>query len=264
MGLERELTNRYLLGTATDAEDEEIGVRIIEDLSFAEQVSQSEFDLIEDYLEGSLSAADHELFELQYLISEERRERVREIALLKKYATRSAEFEAVAEPAAKMVPWYRSFNILIPAFGLLVLAVVATVLLVDRGGLGGVDYAQLNRQDLRDPAVLGNAQIVQIDPGTFRSGTLGSVAAVTGDSSAVLFRLPLTFAVNSNTLYDASIDRDGRKVFSVEPVRLYSVDGGVEARMLAPREILPAGTYQIKLVQRNSDNAPVLYTFDVR
>lgn len=264
MGLERELTNRYLLGTATDAEDEEIGMRIIEDPSFGEEISQAEYDLIEDYLEGGLSISDHELFEKRYLISDERRERVHEIALLKKYATRSAEMAAVVEPSSKSIPWYRSLRILVPAFGFVILAVVGSVFLMDRGSVGGVDYAHLNRQDLRDPAVFGNAQIVQINPGTFRSGTSGSVPVVSGDSSAVVFRLPLTFSVDANTLYDASIERDGRKVFSVEPVRLYTEDGTLEARILAPREVLSKGTYQIRLVRRDSDNAPVLYTFEVR
>jgi hypothetical protein len=50
----------------------------------------------------------------------------------------------------------------------------------------------------------------------------------------------------------------------VEPVRLYTEGGTTEAMMIAPREKLAKGTYQIKLVRRDSDNAPVLYTFEVR
>ena len=264
MDLDRELTNRYLLGTATDAEDEEVGVRIIEDQSFADEMNQAEINLIEDYLEGGLSAGEHALFEQQYLISDERRERVHEIALLKKYAARSGEMAAVVEPVAETIPWYRNIKILVPVFGLVILAVVASVFFMGGGDIGGVDYAQLNRQDLRDTAVVGNAQIVQVNPGTYRSGTPGSVAVVAGNSSAVLFRLPLNFSVAEYTVYDASIERDGRKVFGVEPVRLYAEGGATEARMLAPREILSAGTYQIKLVRRDSDNAPVVYTFEVR
>ena len=264
MDLERELTNRYLLGTATEAEDEEIGVRIIEDRSFAEEMTQAEIDLIEDYLEGGLSASEHELFEQRYLISDERRERVHEIALLKKYAMRSAEFVAAAEPVESAIPWYRNFKILVPAFGLLIVAVLAGVFFIGRGTVGGADYAQLNRQDLRDRAVIGKAQVVLVNPGTFRSGAPGSVAVVSGDSSTVLFRLPLMFSVEANSLYDASIEREGRKVFGVEPVRLYAEGGTNEARLLAPREVLSKGTYQIKLVRRDSDNAPVIYTFEVR
>ena len=94
MDLDKKLTNRYLFGITTAAEEEEIGGRIIEEASFAESLTQAENELIEDYLEGSLSAAERELFENQYLLSDERRERVQEIALLKKYATRSAEIAA--------------------------------------------------------------------------------------------------------------------------------------------------------------------------
>ncbi len=261
MNLDRELTNRYFLGTTTNAEDEEIGVRIIEDMSFADEMSQAEIDLIEDYLEGGLTDSETELFEQQYLVSDERRERVREIALLKRYA-RGAQTSASVEPVAKNIPWFRRFTVLVPVFGLVIIAVIAGLLLV--GDKGGSDYAQLNRQNLRDPSVIGNAQVVEITPGTYRSGTPGPVIVVGGDSPAVLFRLPLNFSVDPNTIYDASIDHDGRKVFTVDGVRLYMEGGTLEARVLAPREVLSTGTHHIRLVRRESDNAPVVYTFEIR
>lgn len=263
MDLGREFTNRYFLGTATDAEDEEIGVRVIEDESFAEKVACAENDLIEDYLEGSLSRAESDLFERQYLTSDERRGRVQEIALLKKYATRSTEMAAFVETPVESVPWYRNFKVLVPAFGLLIFAAVASLFLFDRGSVGGVDYAQLNRKDLRDSAVVGDAQIVQIIPGTYRSGSTG-VTVVSGNSTAVLFRLPLTFSVNARTSFDASIERDGRKVFHVTQARVYTEGTVTEVRLLAPREELSPGTYQIRLMQTGTSNAPVLYTFEVR
>ena len=263
MDLKRELTNRYFLGTATDAEDEEIGVRVIENESFAEKMIQAENDLIEDYLEGSLSAADIDLFEREYLVSEERRERVQEIVLLKKYATRSAEMAVVVEPVVASVPWYQNFKILVPAFSVVILLGVASLFFLDRGTVGGVDYAQLNRGDLRDSAIIGDAQVVQITPGTYRSGPAG-VTVVIGSSASVLFRLPLTFSVDAGASYDASIERDGRKVFNVSQARVYTEGAVSEVRLLAPRESLPPGTYQIRLTQTGASNAPVLYTFEVR
>jgi len=238
-------------------------VRIIEDPLFADKVFQAEFDLIESYLEGELSAAERELFDTQYLNSLERRERVNEIRLLKNYAVRPAE-TPVVDLFVYGTPWYRRIRILAPAFGFVILVVVACLFFLGRGAVGGVDYAQLNRQDLRDPAVIGNSQIVVVNAGTFRSGTNRSALLVKVDSPAVLFRLPLNFPVEANSVYDALIEREGRKMFSVEPVRLYSDDGSLEARIFAPSDALTAGTYQIRLVRRDSDDAPVLYAFDVR
>jgi hypothetical protein len=264
MDLERTLINRYLLGTATDAEDEEIGVRIIEDASFAEALVQAENDLIEDYLEGSLSAAEQELFEKQYLVSDERRERMQEIALLKKYATRSAEMAAIVDPPVETRPWWRSLRILVPAFGLVALLAIAGFLLLDRDSVGGIDYAQLNRQDLRDAAVIGDSQIVQITPGILRSATPPSVSVVSGTSASVLFRLPLSFAVDAGRTFDASVERDGKKLFSVNRARVYTDGALTEVKLLVPREVLRSGTNQIRLIQNETSNAPVIYTFEVR
>ena len=232
MDLEKELEKRYLLGTVTEAEDQEIGVRIIEDVSFAENLIQAESDLIEDYLEDSLTEQERELFESQYLITDERRERVREIALLKKYATRSAEIEAVVDVEAQSLPWWRNFKILVPAFAVVILLAVASLFFIDRGTIGGVDYAQLNRRDLRDAAVIGDAQIVQIMPGTFRSATPGSVTVVSGNSTAVLFRLPLTFSVDAGTTYEASVERQNSRVFGIPEARVYTEGSSTDVRLL--------------------------------
>lgn len=263
MDLEKKLANRYLLGATSDAEEEEIGVRIIEDGSFAQEIVQAENDLIEDYLEGSLSEADHELFERQYLVTA-RREKVEEIALLKKYATRSTEIAAVIDPMDAFVPWWRNFKILVPAFGIVILLAVASLFFIDRGTIDGVDYAELNRQDLRDSAVVGDAQIVQIMPGTFRSVTSGSITVVSGTSAAVLFRLPLGFSVDAGTTFAASVERGNSRFFSVSDARVYSEGSSTEVRLLVPRETLTPGSYQIRLMQNGTTNAPVLYTFEVR
>lgn len=264
MDLDKKLTNRYLFGITTAAEEEEIGVRIIEEASFAESLTQAENELIEDYLEGSLSAAERELFENQYLVSDERRERVQEIALLKKYATRSAEIAASTDRTDEGVPWWRKLKILVPAFGLVVLFLIVGLFLIGRGPDGSVEYAQLNKQDLRDPAVIGDSQIVHITSGTFRSGTPGAVTVVSGTSASVLFRLPLTFSVDAGTTYSALIERANSRVFSVGDARVYTDGSSTEVRLLVPREVLTAGNYQIRLIQNGADNAPVLYAFEVR
>ena len=263
MDLEREFTNRYLLGVATEAEEEEIGVRIIEDSSFAEVLVRAENDLVEDYLEGSLSESERELFERQYLVSEERIERLHEIALLKKYAARSVETDAIVDRTEQRVPWWRNFKILVPVFGAFILLALVSLLWVGRGIDGDVDYAKLNGQDLRDAGVIGEAQIVQITPGTYRNSSSG-VTVVSGTSSAVLFRLPLTFSVNAGTSFDAAIEREGRTVFRVSGARVYTDGAATEVRLLAPRDPLVPGTYQIRLTQNAASNAPVIYTFEVR
>ncbi len=267
------LMNRYFLGTTTEAEEEEIGVRVIEDQAYTDQLALAEHELIEDYLEGSLTPVEKRQFEVHYLISEERIERVREIALLKEHARRTVA-GSLADVAEPKLPWYRArIRYLVPAFGILLLLAVASAVVFrmannDDSATGKpmsiAQRTQTDQQDLGNLAAVRNAEIVLIPPSTFRGNSQGVGTEVSGSTASVLFRLPMTFDVDTNAIFDASIDLDGTTVLNVISVRLYSEDNLPEARILAPRELFSPGTYQIRLVQRDSDNAPFLYTFRVR
>jgi hypothetical protein len=76
MALGKENLRRYLLGIADAAEIEEVELRIIEEATFANEMYLAETELIEDYLEGSLTGAEREMFEKYFLSSDERREHV--------------------------------------------------------------------------------------------------------------------------------------------------------------------------------------------
>lgn len=53
-----------------------------------------ESELVEDYLEGSLSDEESELFRTNYLVTDERRDLLNEVRLLKRFSSGSIEFDA--------------------------------------------------------------------------------------------------------------------------------------------------------------------------
>ncbi len=62
-----------------------------------------ESELIEDQLEGSLTPAESELFLANFLVTEERREHLNEVRMLKRFSSDAYEFDARVfdEPADK-------------------------------------------------------------------------------------------------------------------------------------------------------------------
>jgi hypothetical protein len=255
-----------LLGTADAAEIEEVELRIIEEEIFANEMNLAETELIEDYLEGTLTAAEGELFEKYFLDSEERREHVQEIKLLKRYSSGPHRFALeVAEPVAK--PWFSGwFRVLVPVFGVLVVGVLGYFIWqnLSSGSSLEAEYAALNRKNFSDPSIIGDAQVVQVFPSTFRDTSAGGVTVITGGSGAVLFRLPLSFQVAERATFRVELLHGGARAFAVDDVRAYTTEGGKEVRVLMPRSEMPAGSYQIKLWQQESKNAPVVYNFEVR
>lgn len=93
MGLEKDRIREYLLGSATEHERETVEMGVIEDKISANEIFIAESELIEDYLEESLSEAEREMFEKNFLTTEDRRDRVNEIRLLKRFSSGPHRFD---------------------------------------------------------------------------------------------------------------------------------------------------------------------------
>jgi hypothetical protein len=71
------LIKRFLLGELSPDEHERVGERLLGDEDFFAQVDAIEEDLIDDFACGRLGAAESERFERHFLVTDERRERLR-------------------------------------------------------------------------------------------------------------------------------------------------------------------------------------------
>ena len=93
---------KYLLGSSDAASGEEIGVQIITDESFEEQLLIAENDLIEDFLDKNLSSEEEKLFYENFLISQERKNQLEEISFFRQYAKKYVQTENVVGKMLKL------------------------------------------------------------------------------------------------------------------------------------------------------------------
>ena len=262
---------KYLLGTLSESENEELDLRIISDESFAEELSLAEHELIEDNLEGSLSSDEAAVFESNFLVSLERHALLREISLLKEFAkkkTGSREQEEIVSNPSPRSGFFSFYFRPILAVAAILVAVLALGLIWNiylretRTPLES-EYAELNKRDLGDLAQLANYYPINLSSGTFRNTALASKQSADKLTGTVLFRLALPVSTADNAVFQAKIRRTGAPDFTLSDVHAYRNPNGQEIRLLVPKEILQKGQYQIT-VQSKSDGAAVsAYVFEV-
>lgn len=151
---------KYFLGQTTDADRDAIENRFFIDENYSYFLDDIERDLIADYVGENLSEADRKGFEVNYLVSEERREKLRfGKALHQKVATKTATAETVASSPG--VKWFDIFKIPRFAFagGLGIL-----ILLIGIVGIGIIQNRTIDQVQKN-----GNIDITTPDPKTTSS-----------------------------------------------------------------------------------------------
>ncbi|HEX8735716.1 MAG TPA: CHAT domain-containing protein [Pyrinomonadaceae bacterium] len=104
---QREALRKYLLGDLPDKEKmQEIEQKLLTDDAFDEQLSIVEDELVDEYLDGSLSETERGRFLQFFLISPERKEKLRFISNLRKYAGRETGVQKVKEIPEEKKPFF--------------------------------------------------------------------------------------------------------------------------------------------------------------
>lgn len=254
MALETDRIRRYLLGDVSAAEREGLAMSISEH-DFDRDIAIAENELIEEYLEGTLSNDEKELFESHFLSSGEHRDLVHELALLKKYSSGPAqayltgEMPVVNEGLSQYRPLAAAAVIVV--LGLLGL-LSWTMLSVEPLPPLEQKYADLNSGDLSDLSqypsmvLVRDSEIQHTREPRFRTQ---------GPGTSFLFRMPVGGTDAGG--YDAAVAIRGRERFNVEGLRTYQGDGTLEVRLLLPREMLSAGRVTITLTPKGGGAATV-------
>ncbi len=261
---------RYFLGRTTDEETEEIDLRIIEDEDFVGDVSLAENDLIEDFIDHELSGEEVRDFNLNFLMTPEREEHVREIYALKKYASRlrregqRADEPSVIKPRSYFGTFFR------PAFVGLAVAAVALVAVViwqgffvQRASQLEREYAELNKRDLTDLTMVGDNATFNLTSGNLRDS--GSIVSKRGGdlTDKVLFRLALPTGDAEGKGFSVTLLKGSTPVFSLGDIRGYQNQSGREVRFVLPKSILTSGQYQIRLDSPDGKSRAVIYPFTI-
>ena len=203
----------------------------------------AENELIEEYLDGDLTEDEKQLFEDHFLSSDEHRDLVKEVALLKRYSSGPATAYLTGEiiAAARVGPQLKP------------LMAAATVVVIGWAGLIAWklfqpetastmtgQYVELNAADLSDLSRYSSMSLVpedQVRPSQQpRFWT-------DGPGTSFLFRLPLASSVGDK--YDVSVSVNGRDVFKMSGASVYRDGDTAEIRVLLPRPLLPPGQAQI-------------------
>ncbi len=242
------LARRYLLGDASEDECQALEEEYFRNPDAADHIARVEEDLIEEYLEGRLIAAEREAFERHYLIAPGHRIRMEAIRRLRR--------RWIAR-GMSMRPWFAlaaALFVIIIGTAWLFLAQPARK---DRttGGSGGSTAVPVDasREPARQtPAPTPRVFAVSLPPISVRSSDAATVRRVPagtdvvrlqvqGDSPAIL----LQPRVSIETV-------DGHEVWRGPAVTGDRASEGIIARSDVPAGKLPANDYVVRLFGRDA------------
>jgi hypothetical protein len=267
---------QYLLGNLTPAESETIDLQIISDESLEDELHWAESELMEDYLDETLSPPEVESFRTNFLISSERKAQLRQISLMRNYA-RNAATKGVSEKVCGEEPEnffeklknFFSHN-LRPAIAVLALIIVSlfagTIIYYTTNEQTALEkeFAEINKKDLSDPAEFKNLLTVNLMTGAFRDSSGLSKLSEDKLGERVLFRLALPFEVNTVDNFKSELVRDQKIVFTQNKLRVYNNPNGQELRLFLPALVLKKGEYQIRVAKGTAKESVFNYNFAVQ
>jgi anti-sigma factor RsiW len=261
------LLRQYLLGKIDDEERQRIEKLFITDSQARDRVLAAEQELIEDYLDDSLTTADKEIFLSHYARTPEQQRKLRIDKSIKEWAVR----EAQAPPLSSSI-WSRFLEtlrlrpaFLVPIAIAILIAIVIAAIWLNRT----MEYRAIQQEvaQLNTPASLSQNPtqmvLLRLIPVTVRSGEGQNEITKRVDTQLVELHL-LTIQKEPYSTYHAVVHRIGEK----EPI--VTVDGKAEnsnlIRFRLPAYILPNGSYRIQLSGIATDGSQVPteeYTFAV-
>lgn len=253
---------QFLLGQLDEEERQQIEKLFITDSLSRERVLFIEQDLIEDYLEGSLTATDQKSFLQQYTATPAQRQKLRIAKSIKERAAR--EGGQTVPPAASV--WSRWAERLRPRFVFVVpVAVVVIIAIVAAAVWLGDRIERRNRHlalveeviQLNVPSSMNNAlpqmKVLELGPGTFRSGEGPPELVRSSEVQKVELHLqwpqkeqyPTYRAVVHRISDDESVTINDR----------HAESDGKTIRLRLPAHFLTRGTYLIELTGIADDGA---------
>ena len=249
------ILKHYLLGALTEEETAAIDLRVISDEGLGEELSFAESDLIEDYLERSLTDAETSLFHSNFMVSGARLGHLQEISILKNYARgRDAQKKQPCSREGSRVKFADLLRIyfrpLTIGAAIVVLLVAGLVWLRYLGGSNSAleqQYAVLNKRDLSDTSQLTGYSSVNLSTVSFRDANSLQKQSEEKLTDTVLFRLVAPSKGVDGVTFKAKLSRGTALVFTVESAKAYQNPNGEEIRLLLPKSVLQKGQYQIRL-----------------
>lgn len=262
---------RFLLGAVDDDERQRVERLFISDSEANKRILMAEDDLIEEYIENSLTASDQDKFLVQYGHTAQQQRKLRITRSIKDYAVA----EAMAQTATSANPKWRTFlsslrlpnrMLLIPVAATLVIALVVAVFWVVRWNVAREQEnnrrVAIERElsDLNAPSSLREVSpqtlSMVLPPVSVRS--VESQTAITPRSDIRLVELKLLWTQKEqHASYRAVLHRAGKtEQFTISNLHAETSGGGSAVRLRLPAHLLVRGLYQVTLSGIASNGAP--------
>ena len=258
------LLREFLLGKLADADRERMEGLFLTDSATRERVLALEQDLIDDYLEDSLSQEDKERFLSRYAQTDEQRRKLRITGAIKDWAVRESRASHAAAPTVSV--WSRFWtwlrlkpHFVIPIAVTIVVAVVLVIVWLNsrseqRKHLAiEQELAQLNSlTSLR--GVPPDMTSFELRPVSVRDIRPHVEIRMRAEIRFIELRLP--WIQNERySMYQAEVLRVGdREAFTIPNLQAES-NGRYTIRLRLPAQMLTRGDYKIKLTGVSTDGS---------
>jgi hypothetical protein len=257
-----EAVRQYLLGRPPENGLTELEERILSDGDFYEELLAAEDDLIDQYLLGTLSESDRESFVSRFLITEERREKVRFSKTLRKYLNAVGESAApdqtpglVIAPvgSARRSRFFSFFPVSgHPAFRLS-FAVVSLLLVFGASWI--VVKNLLSHEKASDQP--HSLFVATLRPGLTRDGGETTRISIPPDKGTVRLQLQLELSSNAYHTFSAELNTpESGSLLSRAELKPEVVDAHRVVNLDIPVNVLKAGDYRVRLSAVGESGAP--------
>jgi hypothetical protein len=278
-----EAIRRLLLGLSDDEERRGVEEMFMTDPEYREKVLMTEDDLIEDYLDGSLSEGEQKRFRMHFLSTPRQQRRVRVARSLRSFA--AVEVMAHSPPAEEDDPqpvgWLRrladalrlrSPAVYVPLAAALVVALVFGSWWLFESNRARQLRAQEEARRLEVEQLLARFNEGPSEPGAPVFSLALTPVNVRGETLTVppqpesgVVELRLLRAADEYNSYRATLQRvGGLSQYSIPGLRAADTSAGRAVPVRIPARLLTPGTYRLKLSGVGANGRPVEldeYTF---
>jgi hypothetical protein len=252
-----ELKN-YFLGLMSQNDVETIDLRIISDDGIESELLEAENDLIEEYLDGKLVNNELKAFNDNFLITDERKERVEFVRLMRNAGDKQPIESEIKPSFFERLKVFASLRPLTFAAASLAL-ILGLGIAWQLGFRTSVNVAEteliaLNKQDLSNLDEFKNLKTVNLTSVALRSGGTANGLPEKDLTDRFFVRLILPNKFDSVQHFNVKISQN-QKVLSDLTQRNYDQ----EVRLLLPKSMFTKGDYQITL-EKNGEKYNFYFT----
>jgi hypothetical protein len=267
------VAKRFLLGDVDDLEREQIESRLIVDPETEATILIAEDELVEEYLEGSLSASDAAKFLKHYAYGPRQRRKLRIAESIKEYAraedqTGQSERSLLQKLRRLLSPgWPAGRRFYIPiAVALATVVIVAGVWLVQWNNHRMQDTnlrLAIEREltELNAPSSLSETppQMIALVLPSVSLRAVNSPSEITSQTAYRVVELQLLWPQKEESQsYLAVVRRvGGAEEFTIANLHAEQKPGGKVVRLRLPAQLLPPGLYRTSLSAAVSSGTPL-------